>query len=199
MTWKSPTTEDTKILWDEINKNPRDRVVAIVCASFLETHLEACLRLRLREEAADRLFGFNGALSSHGARTHLAHGIGLLSDDAWHDLVAISKIRNRFAHDLRVREVEDQEIKKLCAKLRLMPALLEQVARKKNEEEAMVLRSMNARTPPRLQFTNCAGSLANYLAQIAAAGPAPITDRNHLSYWSTTWQWPPPEAQGVEP
>ncbi len=194
MNWAPPTPEDSTTMWKEINNNKHDRVVAIVCNSYIDTLLEGCLRQRLSDSVHSKMFGHRGILQSQAAKIDLAQGIGLLSSDAAEDLIYLNRIRNRFAHYIKVDTFEHPDIKKLCASLKLMPALFEQVARINTDPvEIKNLRSMHARTPPRIQFTNTAGSIANYLAQVWRRGPMPIQDPSHIKYWSDTWQ-PPPAA-----
>lgn len=84
--------------------NASDRVVVIMGAAALDTHLEKLLRKHLINDskAVDSLIKSesNTPLSSFAARISAAYCLGLISENDYKDLLIVKKIRNEFAHEL---------------------------------------------------------------------------------------------------
>ena len=55
-------------------------------------------RLIVHKKHAKTLIAFDGPLGNFRQSTDLAHAMGLVNDDIWHDLDCVRKIRNIFAH-----------------------------------------------------------------------------------------------------
>jgi hypothetical protein len=76
-----------------------DRGCALVAGALLDERLAALLMAVFREPAtASTLLEINGPLGSFATRTKLAHCLGLVSPDEFHDLGLVCKIRNEAAH-----------------------------------------------------------------------------------------------------
>lgn len=97
------------------------RVCAIVAASYLEDYLGRLIQAMMRglnSKLKDKLFGSNGRLSEMSVKIDLARALGLIDEDTHTDLVSISRIRNRFAHNIHIDSFEHDEISKLCNDLK---------------------------------------------------------------------------------
>jgi mannitol operon repressor len=68
--------------------------------------------------ATELLDDANGPLGTLSARISLAYALGLISEDEYHNLTLIRRIRNDFAHDLDV-SFGSQSVLSRCANLRL--------------------------------------------------------------------------------
>lgn len=99
-----------------------DRLVAIICCAHLEDTLEEalaarlpCLDQTLREKIFAAGRGIAGALVP---KIDLAEAIGVIGPNAATDLRTIAKIRNAFAHKLRVTSFEANEVRDLTMNLK---------------------------------------------------------------------------------
>jgi len=64
------------------------------------------------------LFGATSPLGSVGAKAHLAFLMGLIGKELRNDLLALTNIRNRFAHEEEAETFEDEIIAEEVQKLR---------------------------------------------------------------------------------
>lgn len=93
-----------------------DRSCAIVCAAFLDDFLERLILSFLTTESPSQdklLLENNGPLSTFSAKIVLAYRLGLISKKEYENLTVIRKIRNAFAHDIRINSFDDSKIKSL--------------------------------------------------------------------------------------
>jgi hypothetical protein len=92
-----------------------DRSLAIVGAAFVDTLMEHILRnfLVADEKEVARLLKPDQALGTFGSRAVLIYCLGLVGKIIRNDLRLLAKIRNRFAHDLRV-SFEDEPVRSWC-------------------------------------------------------------------------------------
>jgi len=102
------TPEETAAFYENVS----DRSSALVLANIVENRLTELLRLCMRDDKklADELFNSSGPLGPFGTKIRLAYMLGLLSQEAYKDLMAVSRIRNKFAHDLSVTTFSNQQI-----------------------------------------------------------------------------------------
>lgn len=97
-----------------------DRAAGIVAASIVEQRLEEALKSQLREDqprVLQELFHPSGPLGPFSTKISLAYLLGLLSDDAFKDLVCLKGIRNDFAHKLELDSFDAASIKDRCKNL----------------------------------------------------------------------------------
>lgn len=89
-----------------------DRSIAIILSAIVENHLTSLLRLIMRRDTtvAEELFRSTGPLGPFGTKIRLAYMLRILHETTYKDLIIISRIRNRFAHDLTVTAFDDQQI-----------------------------------------------------------------------------------------
>ncbi len=66
----------------------------------------------------DAIFGRQGFLASLAAKTQIAHAIGFIDDDEYHDLRIIHRIRNKFAHIPNQTSFQTPEIADRCNELK---------------------------------------------------------------------------------
>lgn len=98
-----------------------DRTAAITGAVYLNTHLSRVLECFLiaDEKVSRMLLQEENPLGPFGARIKAAYGLGLISRQEYHDLVIIWHIRNRFIRDLDEGRFDEEEVRKLCLKLKI--------------------------------------------------------------------------------
>ena len=90
-----------------------DRVVVITSAAYCERYILDLLSARLpamSEELSKKLFAENRPLHSASARFDLAEAIGLISGEFRREMRVFFKIRNLFAHNLEIRDANDERI-----------------------------------------------------------------------------------------
>ena len=103
------------LLEKEIN-SVSDRSCAIVCAAFLDDFLERLILSFLTTESStqDRLLlENNGPLSTFSAKIILSYRLGLISKKEYENLTLIRKIRNAFAHDIKINSFDNEKIRPL--------------------------------------------------------------------------------------
>ncbi len=107
---------DEKLTKDEIEafyEALRDRDRAIVLSAIAENHLTSLLQLLMRRNEKDisqQLFNPSGPLGPFGTKLRVAYMLRILPPDIYKDLITVSKIRNKFAHDLSIKSFDDQKI-----------------------------------------------------------------------------------------
>ncbi len=94
-------SEDGKSLFNNL-AGESERAQVIIASTFLENGLEACLRLKFKNEKAgngliNKLFG--GVLQHFAAKISIARAIGIINQATYEAFLSILKIRNSFAHD----------------------------------------------------------------------------------------------------
>src|SRR5574341_444107 len=107
------------------HESPRASV--LVGASYLDYCLGKIIAAFLADEklAEDLLNGFNAPLGTFDARIRMAYALGLISNEEYHNLELIRKIRNEFAHGLHGLSFTHQNILKHSRKLKFDKAILE--------------------------------------------------------------------------
>lgn len=80
-----------------------DRGSVIVAAATLDSLLARYLSTVMKSNGLSNRYSVkildgNGALGSFSARAQIARGFSLISEDTFHDLMVIRKLRNEFAH-----------------------------------------------------------------------------------------------------
>ncbi len=118
-------TEDVTRLVADL-EHESDRGVALLAAAFLDDVLDVMIRAALinDDEAVSKLCGIGRPLESFGARTHMAHCIGLLGADVYHDINLIREIRNDFAHR-QPTTFDAPQIMAKCERLKCVSFMLE--------------------------------------------------------------------------
>lgn len=107
---------DEKLTKDEIEAfydALRDRDRAIVLSAIAENHLTSLLQLLMRREEKEifqQLFNPSGPLGPFGTKIRVAYMLRMLPPEVHKDLMVVSKIRNKFAHDLSIKSFDDQQI-----------------------------------------------------------------------------------------
>lgn len=104
--------------WFDAEPKEDERAKAIVGAAMLEGALTHVLRAALVPgKAVDRLLDPGPGGLSFAARIDVAFAAGIIARGAWDDLHRIRRVRNSFAHDLRVRSFRDPRVAGDCMKL----------------------------------------------------------------------------------
>ena len=109
------TPDELQAIYDQSSP----RVVAIVLCAIAENHLAECLKLLMLQDAKaiKEQFKPDGTLGPFGNKIKLAYLLRVIDDQTMHDLVIASRIRNKFAHDLSIKSMDDQ---KICSLIRSM-------------------------------------------------------------------------------
>jgi DNA-binding MltR family transcriptional regulator len=89
------------------------RGIAVVGAAIVENRLTAVLRAAMRqdESALQELFRSSGPLGTFGTKIRLAYLLRLIHEDLYNDLLIVTRIRNAFAHDVKISSFEEQSIR----------------------------------------------------------------------------------------
>lgn len=107
------TPDERKAFYDQSSP----RAVAIILATIVENHLTALLRLLMRrgsaadKRIADELFRQTGPLGPFATKIRVAYMLRIIHGTTYNDLLVISRIRNRFAHDVSLKSFDDQPIR----------------------------------------------------------------------------------------
>lgn len=122
---KEEKLKDYQGLFDELAKES-DRAAATVGAAFLDEKLRRLLKAYLidDEQAVNGLVGddntYDRPLSTFGSRASACYCLGLVSKEIKADLDTISKIRNKFAHELHGLSFEEESIQGLTGSLKMV-------------------------------------------------------------------------------
>lgn len=97
-----------------------DRAAAVLGGAYLDAALERLLKKVMAGSPAmaTRLLDQQQPLGTFGARTLAALAFGYLSEDEFHDLDIIRKIRNEFAHRVHGLRFADSPVSDWTASLR---------------------------------------------------------------------------------
>lgn len=108
-----------KALLAEMNKES-SRGMVLVSSALLDEHLAECIRARIVDSRdVDRLTdSFNAPLGTFSARILAAYALGILSEDEFHDLEIVRKVRNEFAHQITTG-FDNQSVKDRCGNFKL--------------------------------------------------------------------------------
>lgn len=90
-----------------------NRAVAVVWPAIVENRLTDLLRLALVPEPKEfrELFDPGKAIGNFGTKIRLAYLCGLIDKSTCNDLRLLAKIRNKFAHEVNVKDFEEEPIK----------------------------------------------------------------------------------------
>ena len=99
-----------------------DRAIVIVVACWIDEFLKVKLMNEFSKgNARNRkaLFSNNGAFASFSAKINAAYCAGWIDSDVHHDIQAIRKLRNIFAHSFNPVSLDDEEIRNLLESLKV--------------------------------------------------------------------------------
>jgi DNA-binding MltR family transcriptional regulator len=121
---KLSRSERTETLIDDLNPlmealvDKSDTICAILVASYIDGALFALLAEHFisGSSTVKSLMGENGPLGSLKSRGDLAYCLGMISDGARENIELVGKIRNKFAHRLRMT-FATREVSHLCDRL----------------------------------------------------------------------------------
>src|SRR5262245_34620919 len=129
MSWTvtSALPEDMAILL-EVQNGASERALGIIAATLVEIHLTELLkRSQISEKTTSSratvkqtMFNSECPLGSFSAKIRLAYLMGMISEEAYKNLVTMKEIRNRFAHRLNISQFSHQEISSRCFNLTLV-------------------------------------------------------------------------------
>jgi mannitol operon repressor len=103
----------------EFNKET-ERGAALAAAAMIDDQLARTIEAFLVPNKGSKalLDGFNAPLGSFSARIAAGFGLGLLSEAEYRECEIIRKVRNEFAHQIKV-SFKTEKIVSLCAQLQL--------------------------------------------------------------------------------
>jgi mannitol operon repressor len=140
-------------------KGETERGTALTAAAFLDDLLEKVIEAFLIKNKSGKslINGFNAPLGTLSSRITACHAMGLISDQEYQECQLIRKIRNKFAHKVKM-SFSVEPVRSLCS-------------------------SMNYREPgeksPRGQFTSSAVTMLSRLANRAHyVGQKALVDQN---------------------
>lgn len=102
---------------DDFNKET-ERGAALAAAAFIDDLLQRVLMAFLvnKSSAEKLLSGFNAPLSSFSARIAAVRALGLLSEVECQECELIRKVRNEFAHQIKM-SFDNKKIEGLCSSM----------------------------------------------------------------------------------
>jgi DNA-binding MltR family transcriptional regulator len=116
--WGDIAPEDRTIIQELIDEKT-DRGAAIVAMAILDERLKTLLEHHfIKDENLEKhLFGLDRPpLGTLAGKIHVLYALGIISSVTHGDLIAMSRIRNEFAH-YSLRKFDTPEIAKQCKKL----------------------------------------------------------------------------------
>ena len=140
-----------------------DRTLAVVATAFLESILTEAIAVRLPvldDDVRTTLFDpqRNAPLSSYASKVYMARAMFVVDGVPYEDLKIVGRIRNQFAHNVRVNTFDHHRVLPLVLKLKA-PSSLDQLA---GEQTLQKLASAPDGTP-RGRFAHSVANLANGL------------------------------------
>jgi hypothetical protein len=112
-----------------------NRAVGVVWAAIVENRLTDALMAGLRKdkEIQKDLFGPQGPLTNFGTKIRLAYMLGMINLDMKNDLLCISRIRNAFAHSVKIKDFDSPPVCDYMSQLKVIKAYTELLNTKKEE------------------------------------------------------------------
>lgn len=103
--------------FEDLNKET-DRGAALSTTAFIDSLLEQILAAFLvsNKSAHELISAFNSPLGTLSARIQACHAMGLISDLEFKECNILRKIRNEFAHNVKM-SFDDTRVKGLCSGL----------------------------------------------------------------------------------
>ncbi|MBR0780036.1 transcriptional regulator [Bradyrhizobium iriomotense] len=101
--------------FEDLNKET-DRGAALSTTAFIDSLLERLLTAFLipNKSARELISEANSPLGTFSARIRACHAIGLISDTEFKECTILRKIRNEFAHKVKM-SFDDDRVKGLCS------------------------------------------------------------------------------------
>lgn len=151
-----------------------DRTLAIVGTSFLESILTEVIAVRLPvcdEQVRETLFSSNNnaPLSTFASKVHMARAMNVVDGAAYNDLKLIGRVRNAFAHNVRVESFDHPLADRLVRKLKKQEQILAFLEGQPSEIQRTMY-ALNERTyeqTGRGKFACSISSLASGLYNVA--------------------------------
>lgn len=103
-------------------KTETDRSCALILAANLENRLKDLLTdflINMSPAALKEIFEGTNPLSTFSSRITMAFSLGLLSEQEYHDLNPIRRIRNSFAHEEHGWSFKTKLVKDRCSSFKL--------------------------------------------------------------------------------
>lgn len=108
------------------------RAAAVVGAAITDSILSETLLGYFPREGRTRdelLNSSGGRLGDYDTKAKLAYALGIISTQAFRDIVTIGQIRNKFAHRLDIKSFDHEKIVSLCRDLKLIETTVGTLAR----------------------------------------------------------------------
>ena len=151
-----------------------DQATALVCAAWIERHLERVLLSRMKplkkREHAELFIGL-APLSTFSAKIKLASALNIIGPTALIDLEIIKDIRNQFAHSFHPITFRTRAVAAACRRLKTPEAVFTRVFTKKEQTQTKI--DPAAANDPRVRFTTACGFICVALGGNSMRGPRP--------------------------
>jgi DNA-binding MltR family transcriptional regulator len=126
--------------YPQITRYPHEviRGLIIGITSVMDKAIEEMFRFHMvkDKDVFGLMFSEMGPLGSFAARARLGYLFGYYNEMMLEELLAISRIRNRMAHDIEVNTLDHPKVRDLVPKLKLLDVLL--ASRDKWPEQARI-------------------------------------------------------------
>lgn len=113
-----------------LNVPAHPRAAGVMWPTLVERRIDQLFEIGFRpdKKVYNELFQPSGALGSYAVKVRLAYMLGWFQKDFYEDLILISKIRNRFAHEIEVKDFSENRIFAWLKQMKvyqLLPGMLE--------------------------------------------------------------------------
>jgi len=125
------------------------RAAGVMWPAIIERRIDKLFATGFRPDKTvhNELFQQSGALGSYAVKVRLVYLLGWIEKDLYSDLILISKIRNRFAHNIEAKDFSDRRIDELLKKMhayQILPPMLKS-AKKRVEKESTTVNRVSVR------------------------------------------------------
>jgi DNA-binding MltR family transcriptional regulator len=95
-----------------LSDRTQPRAAGVMWAALIERRLDRLFETALRpdKKVYNELFLPRGPLGNYAVKARLAYMLGWIGEDVYADIITISRIRNRFAHDIEAKDFDDAQI-----------------------------------------------------------------------------------------
>lgn len=122
-----------------LNDPAHPRAAGVMWPTLVERRIDQLFEIGFRPDKIvyNELFQPSGALGNYAVKVRLAYMLGWFQKDFYEDLLLISKIRNRFAHEIEVKDFSENRIFAWLSNMKsyqLLPGMLEHAKKRARDE-----------------------------------------------------------------
>jgi DNA-binding MltR family transcriptional regulator len=171
-----PALEDqTEIDAYYLSDRTQPRAAGVMWAALIERRLDRLFETALRpdKKVYNELFLPSGPLGNYAVKARLAYMLGWIGEDAYGDVITISRIRNRFAHNIEAKDFDDAQIAGWLRKMigyKFLPSLLEHAKKDAANDPTIINKASvnvfeDALEDGQMAFRHCINLILHHLEQ----------------------------------